>query len=157
MAYHPRQPGLPQLPAADPLAGPGWFQQPLILPITQPVLRRCRRDGKPLLRVPGPELASLRLTGGYPDAQARQQLLAAAIQPFPGMGIWPLLPGLQAFRSSGQINRGLADHPAEKTQPGGVIGVMAAFVEVHGAACPAAIATRTAWSSRGFPSMRVLR
>jgi len=130
----PRLPGFPQLPAADPLAGPGRFQQPLLLPVAQPVLRRCRRDGKPLLQVAGPELGSFGLSGGHTRAQARQQLLAAAIQPFPGMGIRSVLPGLQALRSGGQINRGLADHLAEIAEPGGVIRVVAAFVEVHGAA-----------------------
>ncbi|MFN9940824.1 MAG: hypothetical protein ACK56I_15235, partial [bacterium] len=72
MAYQPRQPRLPQLPAANPLAGPGGFKQSRLLPVAQPVRRWCGRDGEPLLQSAGLEVGGLSHTGAQTCAKAAE-------------------------------------------------------------------------------------
>lgn len=75
----------------------------MLLPLVQPVLCRCRRHRKPLLQVCGLELIRRLLPRRHPRPQAREQLLAAAVEPLPGVGLRRLLAGLQGLGPQGWI------------------------------------------------------
>ena len=69
------------------------------------------------------------LPGGNPRPEAGQQLLTAAIQRFPEVGIRWLLAGLELSGLLGQGRSRMAHHTSKKHQPGTVVRIMAAIVE----------------------------